>query len=132
MLHSRPSRNRGRRECRVHERTHCLACKTKRRTQANHRYAEITPALPAQWLYGLLRDLPGVPGLLASVADRSLALRPQGRKSHLDRLDPSVGGTGPRGLTVRVVPHVLRQNTSIATRLPSGDEWPNVPRGEAG
>ena len=60
------------------------------------------------------------------------ALRPQGRKSHLDRLDPSVGGTAPRGLTVRVVPHVLRQNTSIATRLPSGDEWPNVPRVEAG
>jgi hypothetical protein len=28
-------RNRGCRECRVHERTHCLTCKTKTRTQAN-------------------------------------------------------------------------------------------------
>ena len=29
-------------------RTHCLACKIKRRTQAEHRYAEFTPAHPAQ------------------------------------------------------------------------------------
>jgi len=26
------------------------------------------PAFPAQWCYGLLRALPGVPGLIASVA----------------------------------------------------------------
>jgi hypothetical protein len=50
-------------------RTHCLACKMqKRRTQSHHRYAEITPALPAQWLYGLLRALPGVSGVLVTVA----------------------------------------------------------------
>jgi hypothetical protein len=47
-------------------------------------------ALPAQWLYGLLRALPGVPGLLAPVAAQLLA-----------RLNPSVGGSGPHGLTVR-------------------------------
>ena len=41
-------------------RTHCLACKTKKTHAGQHRYAEITPALPAQWLYGLLRALPGV------------------------------------------------------------------------
>ncbi len=33
-------------------RTHCLARRKKERAQAQHRYAEITPALPAQWLYG--------------------------------------------------------------------------------
>jgi hypothetical protein len=49
-------------------RTHCLACKQKKTHAGQHRYAEITPALPAQWLYGLLRALPGVPGLLAPVA----------------------------------------------------------------
>ena len=48
-------------------RTHCLACKWKKTHAGHHRYAEITPALPAQWLYGLLRALPGVPGLLAPV-----------------------------------------------------------------
>jgi hypothetical protein len=30
-------------------------------------------------------------------------------------------------LTVRIVPHVLRHHTSIATRLTSGDEWPSRP-----
>src|ERR1700730_491107 len=48
-------------------------------------------------------------------------------KSNLHSLDPSVGGTGPHGLTVRDVPHVLRPKASIATRLPSGDEWPSRP-----
>src|SRR5581483_2719214 len=70
---------------------HPLPCVQNKKTHAGqHRYAEITPALPAQWLYGLLRALPGVPGLLAPIAAQSLA-----------RLDPSVGGSGPHGLTVR-------------------------------
>src|ERR1700733_11235911 len=30
-------------------RTHCLTCKTKKTHAGQHRYAEITPALPAQW-----------------------------------------------------------------------------------
>ena len=51
-------------------RTHCLACKQKKTHAGQHRYAEITPALPAQWLYGLLRALPGVPGFLATIAAR--------------------------------------------------------------
>jgi hypothetical protein len=97
-------------------RTHCLACKTKKTHAGQHRYAEITPALPAQRFYGLLRALAGVPGLLASVARR-----------HLHGLDPSVGGPRPRDLTVRAAPHVLRRHASIATRLTSGDEWPSRP-----
>src|SRR6202012_1551075 len=40
---------------------------------------------------------------------------------------PCFGGTGPHGLTVRIVPHVLRPDASIATRLTSGDEWPSRP-----
>ena len=88
-------------------RTHCLACKTKKTHAGQHRYAEITPALPAQWLYGLLRALPGVPGLLAPVANGSLRF---GRKAEIaiHSLDPSVGGSGPHGLTVRVDAHRLR------------------------
>jgi len=43
------------------------------------------------------------------------------------QLDTSVEASGPRGLTVRIVPHVLRPNASIATRLTSGDEWPTRP-----
>src|SRR5689334_712492 len=43
------------------------------------------------------------------------------------QLDPSIGGSGPHGLTVRAAPHVLRRYASIATRLTSGDEWPSRP-----
>src|SRR6202030_4645226 len=46
---------------------------------------------------------------------------------HLGELDPSVEGTGPHGLTVRVGPHILRPNASIAARLTSGDECPSRP-----
>src|SRR5689334_10075977 len=97
-------------------RTHCLACTTKKTHAAQHRYAEFTPALPAQWFYGLLRALPGVPGLLAPVAN-----------GFLHSLDPSIGESGPHGLAVRDAPHVLRRYASIAARLTSGDEWPSRP-----
>src|ERR1700719_2580951 len=53
-------------------RTHPLPCVQNKKTHAGqHRDAEITPALPAQWLYGLFRALAGVSVLLAPVADRS-------------------------------------------------------------
>jgi hypothetical protein len=32
-----------------------------------HRFSQDIPAFPAQWLYGLLRVLPGAPGFLATV-----------------------------------------------------------------
>jgi hypothetical protein len=48
-------------------------------------------------VYGLLRALPGVPGLLAPVACQLV----------IGRLDPSVGGSGPHGLTVRFGAHHL-------------------------
>src|ERR1700731_3593031 len=68
LQESRPSRSEegaGKAGCT----THPLPCVQNKKTHAGqHRYAEITPAFPAPWLYGLLRALPGVPGLLASVA----------------------------------------------------------------
>jgi hypothetical protein len=33
----------------------------------HHRFTGIIPAFPAQWFYGFLRALPGVPSLLAAV-----------------------------------------------------------------
>ena len=108
-------------------RTHCLACKIKKTHARPTQVRRNHTALPAQWFYGLLRALPGVPGLLAPVVFRSPAFRPVGRNREIGRLDPSVGGSGPHGLTVRAAPHVLRPNTSIATRLTSGDEWPTRP-----
>jgi hypothetical protein len=34
---------------------------------SHHRFTGIIPAFPAQWFYGFLRALPGVPSLLAAV-----------------------------------------------------------------
>src|ERR1700751_4332581 len=65
----------------------------------------------------LLRALPGVPGLLATIACQL----------EIGRLDSSVGESGPHGLTVRFSTHRLRTGASIATRLTSGDEWPSRP-----
>src|SRR5262249_38738444 len=39
----------------------------KANERSHHRFAEITPAFPARWSFQLLRALPGVSGLLATV-----------------------------------------------------------------
>ena len=70
------------------------------------------PALPARWLYGLLRALPGVSGLLAPVAAQ-IALR---------KLDPSVEVTGPHGLTVRLGSDRLAATASIASHTTNRDD----------
>ena len=49
-----------------------------------------TTGIPCTMVLRLLRDLPGVPGLIAPVA-----------REFLHELDPSVGGPGPHDLTVR-------------------------------
>src|SRR4029078_9724199 len=51
---------RGRREDRVRAApaVSCAICALKTRTRA-YRFSGNTPAFPAQWPYGLLRDLPG-------------------------------------------------------------------------
>jgi hypothetical protein len=69
---STSSESRGRRECRVLNCTRSLVgSKGSRPTSIVTTGTGRTSALPAQWFYGLLRALPGVPGLLASIADRS-------------------------------------------------------------
>ena len=51
--------------------------------------------IPCAMVYGLLRTLPGVPGLLATVT-----------REFVHGLDPSVGGSGPYDLAVRA--HLAR------------------------
>jgi hypothetical protein len=62
----------------------------------------------------LIRGLPGVPGLLATVA-RGIIAR---------KLDPSVGGSGPHDFAVRDICFVFAAIASIASRAASGDDWP--------
>src|SRR6266550_1162414 len=56
--------------------TRGLVCQTvqKWRTRA-YRFSGGSPASPAQWLYGLLRALPGGAGLLSPSSLRSLLLK---------------------------------------------------------
>jgi len=73
----------------------------------NNRAAETT-GVPCAMVLRLIRDLLGVPGLLAAVACRLVTRR----------LDPSVGGSGPHDFAVRqdVFVHATRAlNTLPAT-----------------
>src|SRR6201992_783843 len=64
------------------------------------------PAFPAQWCYGLLRDLPG---------DRAfLPPSPPGRLPR--RLDASVGASGPHDFAVHV--SAVRQERLCVHRIP--------------
>src|SRR5262249_15111994 len=66
-----PSENRGRRECRVLAAPAASRGNRKNHTSVVTTGRRNTPALPAQWLERLLRALPGVSGLLATVARKS-------------------------------------------------------------
>ena len=91
------------------------------------------PALPAQWLYGLLRALTGVSGFLITVAAQISAFRPLGRNRKSAQLDPGVEGTGPRSLVVRAgCASSHAANASTATRLTCGDDWPKRPSSRGG
>jgi len=77
-----------------------------------HRFSRDIPAFPARWLERLLRVLPGAPGFLATVA---CATRERRRKR-----DTSVGVSGPRDLTVRIVLFVraIMDHAATSTRPP--------------
>ena len=85
---------RGRREDRVHAAPAVSRanCAQKTRTRA-YRFSGNTPAFPAQWLYGLLRALPG---------ERLFCHR---RSTMLDssKLDASTAASGPHDFAVRIM-----------------------------
>jgi hypothetical protein len=60
--------------CALHPRSRVQ--KAERKSHTSIQGSGGNPTFPAQWLYGLLRALPGVSGFLASVASRKLALWP--------------------------------------------------------
>jgi hypothetical protein len=118
---------RGRREGRVPAAP--MARVRKKSTRQNHRYAG-HPAFPAQWLYGLLRALPG---------DRRSCPRFPRQRECIAR-GISTGMPGPHGLTVRIVlfvrmirsrcnptrpPHPTSTSVTIAKR-PSGEAGQQV------
>src|SRR5438876_4854035 len=58
-------RNRGRRECRVRAAPAVSCAKVRKKAHTSIQGSGNTPTSPAQWLYGLLRALPGGAGLLS-------------------------------------------------------------------
>jgi hypothetical protein len=89
----RPPKIRGRREDRVRAApaVSCAVAHMKTRTRA-YRFSGSIPAFPAQWLYGLLRALPG---------ERLFCLRRCTDSS--TQLDASTATSGPHDFTVRVM-----------------------------
>ncbi len=98
-----------RREYRVHERTYCLACKTKETHAGQHRYAEIISALPARWFFSA-----------ASCSRRSTGLVSLRRRSII-----STGLTCPKISSWRLRPTISRapagwfQSRTTGSRLRS-------------
>ena len=86
--------------------TRGLVCHATRRVHTSIQGSGEHPTFPAQWLYGLSRDLLGVPGFVVTVA-----------REIVHGLDAGVGASGPRGFAVRAARFVLRASTSIASRF---------------
>ena len=76
-------------------RTRGLACKCTQRARTRaYRFGGSIPAFPAQWLYGLLRALPG---------ERLFCHRRHARMN-LAQLDASTAASGPHDFAVRFTP----------------------------
>ena len=76
------------------------SCAQKTRTRA-YRFSGEHPAFPAQWLYGLLRALPGE-RLFCHRRQRDTALDPIGSMRNR-QLDASTAASGPHDFAVRVM-----------------------------
>jgi len=82
--------------------TRGLVCKRgKKRTRA-YRFSGGTPTFPAQWLYGLLRALPGDQDLFVTVAPRMMAGPTPGWAGFASAgLDANHEASGPHDFAVR-------------------------------
>jgi hypothetical protein len=93
-------------------RTRSLACNWKNARKQVTTGVPKQSGIPCAMGYGLWRALPGVPGLIATVASGSSA-----------SLDPSVGGSGPHDFAVRAdATRLSRIGPSIASRAHVRDD----------
>ena len=91
-----PSKDRGRRECRVPKRTRSLVCRDSDKAHEYHyRLHRSQSGIPrANGFNGLLRDLPGERAFLPPVTPEKRRL--------LKKLDASVAASGPHDFAVRI------------------------------
>jgi hypothetical protein len=107
LMFSFGSPERGRRECRAPNAPAAWWAEKGRgaHQQSSPRVYRKHPAFPAQWFYGLLRALPGEPGLFATVISGIASTD----------LDTSVGVSGPHDFAVRL--RYLRLGTFRVHRI---------------
>src|SRR5439155_17539264 len=88
--------------------TRGLVCQTvqKWRTRA-YRFSGGSPTSPAQWLYGLLRALPGGAGLLSPSPAENIY-----------RLSTSIAAPGPHDFAVRFGVFVRRDHSRLTPKRP--------------
>ena len=116
---SRP-KIRGRRECRMRA-APAVSCANlcKKRTRA-YRFSGGNPTFPAQWLYGLYRDLPGDQDLFVTVAPRMMAgLTPGWAGFASSGLDANHEASGPHDFAVRISTVRLRAWQSLTVNRPA-------------
>ena len=109
--------------------TRGLVCKMhkKKRTRA-YRFSGNTPAFPAQWFYGLCRDLPGDEFVLASVIGGLKVCSSPVGPTRLRRLDTSNGCQDQTVLPYASV-SVVRMLSSLTGNPPCDfNSCPTLPR----
>ena len=93
---SKKSEGAGNAGCALHPRSHAQVC--TRSARMSIQGSGEHPTFPAQWLYGLLRALPGD---RLSCHHRLHASDPIGSLRNICKLDASTGASGPHDFTVR-------------------------------
>ena len=102
-FHAQESEGAGNAGCALHPRSRVQNGRRKR-TRA-YRFSGGTPTFPAQWFYGLLRDLPGDQDLFVTVAPRMMAGLTPGRAGFASAgLDANHEASGPHDFAVRSHP----------------------------
>ena len=108
--------------CALHPRSRVQNGKRKR-TRA-YRFSGGTPTFPAQWFYGLLRDLPGDQDLFVTVAPRMMAEPTPGWAGFASAgLDANHEASGPHDFAVRS--STVRQRAVDRSRIPNGPALPS-------
>jgi hypothetical protein len=106
-----PSEGAGKTGCALHPRSRVRFAQKTKCTRA-YRFSGNTPAFPAQWLYGLLRALPGEPSTFATVVSgiASTNLTPaSGRQDHTTSPYASVALVS-RNISVHRNPSLVRDD----------------------
>jgi len=110
---SRQMEGAGKAGCALHPQSR-VQMEIGKRTRA-YRFSVGIPAFPAQWFYGLLRDLPGEPSSFATVTSRIISAKLSasvGRQNHATLPSARVTLVSRNSRVHRIPPHVRDDSRS--------------------